>query len=629
MNRPNPVPLARLAAAARAFASRTVSRVVRCRALIPALLLVGAPALVRAATPAQRPQAAPASPAARLDALAEEYWQRLVDEAPALRLKEGLPVTRLPDVSHGHAEAEAEWARGFLERLEAIDPAAFDEAGDAERRLTHRVLAWQARQIVDALPHFWHRFQVTPYSNGLNTLAQVFSSAPLGTPEERERFLGLLDEVARLARQLREVLEGQRERGILLPKPEIPLVRATYAPLAGAPAGHPYRPAPERLSADATGLSPEAAEGFARRVDEALAERVAPAFAGLLAVLDDEYRAAAPEEVGLGRQPGGDAAYRFLVAHHTTVDGLSPEEIHERGLAEVERIEAEMAEIRELLGAEGVTAREFHDRLRTDPRFLACDPEEVGERLMRAIRRIEPLVEDWFLETPAAPYGVARLDPALEGGMTFGYYQWPTPAEPTGRYYFNGSDLDQRPLVTAAALIYHELVPGHHFQIALQTQNEDLPAFRRNAFPTAFVEGWAEYASDVAGEMGLYGDPYDRYGRLAMDMFLSSRLVVDTGMNALGWSRERALEFLRDRVLESDTQLATETLRYSVDIPGQALAYKVGALAIQDLRRRAEEALGEEFDVRRFHQAVLDHGALPLAVLEEHVEWWIEEERAR
>jgi uncharacterized protein (DUF885 family) len=213
--------------------------------------------------------------------------------------------------------------------------------------------------------------------------------------------------------------------------------------------------------------------------------------------------------------------------------------------------------------------------------------------------------------------------------MTFGYYQWPTPAEPTGRYFYNGSSLDERPLVQAAALIYHELIPGHHFQVSLQTENEDLPSFRRNSFPTAFSEGWAEYASGLAGEMGMYGEPYDRYGRLASEIFLASRLVVDTGMNALGWPREEALDYLRERLLESETQLATETLRYSVDIPGQALAYKVGAMAILDLRRHAREELGEGFDVRRFHQAVLDHGAMPLDVLAEHVEWWIRSEKGR
>jgi uncharacterized protein (DUF885 family) len=344
-------------------------------------------------------------------------------------------------------------------------------------------------------------------------------------------------------------------------------------------------------------------------------------------VFDEGYRAAAPAAVGLGQYPGGPEAYRFLVRLHTSLDGLTPEEAHRRGLAEVARIATEMAEVRATLGSE-LPAGEFHRSLRSDPRFLAASAEEVGERLMRPVRAIEPLVERWFVETPEAPYGVARLDPALEAGMTFGYYQWPLPGEPRGTYYFNGSSLGERPLIGAASLIYHELVPGHHFQIALQTENPALPAFRRNAFPIAFVEGWAEYASALAGEMGLYQDPHDRYGRLAMDMFLSCRLVVDTGMNALGWSREQALEFLRDRVLESDTQLATETLRYAVDIPAQALAYKTGALAIRDLRRRAEEALGPRFDVRRFHQAVLGHGAMPLEVLAEHVDWWIEQEKA-
>lgn len=589
-------------------------------------LAIGSPAAAQEASrsPSQMPEPSAES---WLDALAEEYWHRLLAESPALRIKEGLPVTDLPDASFEHARETADWAQGLLERLAAIDPAAFDEAGDHERWLTHRILQWQARQLVDGLPHFWHRFQVTPYSSGFGTLGQVFSLAPVETEEDRGRYLDLLSQAARLARQLRDHLVGQRERGVLVPAPEIPLVEAVYGPYAAPPGRHPFRLPAERLAS----LDPAEAEAFSRRVDAALASEVAPAFADLLAVFDPGYRSAAPTEVGLGQYPGGSDAYRYLVSLHTTRDDLTPDEVHERGLAEVARIEAEMADLRRLLsgGDAEVSAAEFHRSLRTDPRFLACSAEDVAERLMRPIRRIEPRVGEWFLETPEAPYGVARLDPALEAGMTFGYYQWPTPAEPKGIYFFNGSALEERPLVQAAALVYHELVPGHHFQMALQSENPDLPAFRRNAFPTAFVEGWAEYASGVAGEMGLYGDPYDRYGRLAMEMFLASRLVVDTGMNALGWSRDQALEFLRPRLLESETQLATETLRYSVDIPGQALAYKIGALAIQDLRHRAEEALGEDFDVRRFHQAVLAHGAMPLDVLEEHVEWWIRQARRR
>lgn len=589
--------------------------------ILTAILAVAAPGL------AQEPRAQPgpsseASAAARLDALAEEYWQRQLAEWPDLRIKEGLPVTRLRDVSYEHARETAAWAQGLLDRLAAIDAARFDAAGDHGRWLTHRTLEWEARQHVDGLPHFWQRFQVTPYASGFGALVQLFAQLPVTTPEERETYLDLLSQAADLGRQLRANLLTQREKGILLPVPEVALVEAVLGAAAAPPERHPLRVSSERLSH----LDPAEAEAFAARVDEVLASQVAPAFAELLAVLDDDYRAAAPQEVGLGHQPGGADAYRFQVAFHTTLDDLTPEEVHERGLAEVARIEAEMAELRRLLGSEQ-SAAEFHQALRTDPRFLACGPEGVAERLMRPIRRIEPLVADWFAETPEALYGVERLDPALEGAMTFGYYDWPTPAEPKGRYFYNGSSLDERPLVQAASLIYHELIPGHHFQVSLQTENRSLPDFRRNNFPTAFVEGWAEYASGLAGEMGLYAEPYDRYGRLASEMFLSSRLVVDTGMNALGWSRERALDYLRERLLESETQLATETLRYSVDIPGQALAYKIGALAIQDLRRRAQEALGEGFDVRRFHQAVLGHGAMPLDVLEEHLEWWIERER--
>ncbi len=213
--------------------------------------------------------------------------------------------------------------------------------------------------------------------------------------------------------------------------------------------------------------------------------------------------------------------------------------------------------------------------------------------------------------------------------MTYGYYQSPTASDRRGYYYYNGSSLADRSLLNAAALIYHELVPGHHFQRALQHENADLPSFRREAGWTAYTEGWGEYASSLAGEMGMYEDPYDRAGRLMMDVFLSSRLVVDTGMNALGWTRARAIEYMKANTLESDTQIATETLRYSCDIPGQALAYKMGSARIRELRARAERDLGAAFDVRRFHDAVLGSGPMPLAVLERHVDWFIETEKAR
>jgi uncharacterized protein (DUF885 family) len=214
---------------------------------------------------------------------------------------------------------------------------------------------------------------------------------------------------------------------------------------------------------------------------------------------------------------------------------------------------------------------------------------------------------------------VERLNPAYEPSMTFGYYQVPTASDATGRYLYNGSKLNERNLLFAPALMAHELVPGHHFQLARQLENESIPLFRRKRFDTAYVEGWGEYAAFLGNEMGLYDDPYDRYGRLMMDMLLSTRLVVDTGMNALGWPRERAMAFMKENTLLSDTEIATETLRYSVDIPAQALAYKIGSLRMIELRRRAERELGARFDVRAFHEWLIGSGSMPLPVLEEHV----------
>jgi uncharacterized protein (DUF885 family) len=272
---------------------------------------------------------------------------------------------------------------------------------------------------------------------------------------------------------------------------------------------------------------------------------------------------------------------------------------------------------------------EFKRFLRTDPRFFPKTPEEIGERLMTYVRRLEPKLDAFFLRKPKAPYGVKRLEPHLEPGQTFGYYQIPAGDDPKGYYRFNGSNLSDRSLVNAAALIAHELLPGHHFQINLAYEVPGIPEFRRESFDTAYTEGWGDYASAVAGEMGLYEDPYDLYGRLAMDMFISVRLVVDTGMNALGWSRARAMDFMREHAMETETQIASETLRYCCDIPGQALAYKMGSLRIRALRDEAQAALGPRFDVRRFHDAVLGSGSLPMEALERRVRWFVADEKAR
>ncbi|MEA2562416.1 MAG: hypothetical protein QOH06_3920 [Acidobacteriota bacterium] len=554
-----------------------------------------------------------------LDRIVADTWQYRLDHEPVLRLQQGLPVESLPEISEESSRQETAAYRMFLERLKRIDPASLKH----EDWLTWAVLEWELKQGVAAADHLALLSQITPYTLPLPAVHEVYTRHTFSSREDLASYLRLLRQYPRWVGQLQAQAEWQRTKGFLIPKETVdqmvPLFRAFAQPAERSL----FAVAPDRL----VPIEPKESEAFHAQVAKVIKEELNPALERLAAMLEGDYRKAAPERVGLGQYPGGPEAYRFLVRYHTGLDA-TPEEVHRRGLDEVARLEARMAEIRRQLGIQG-TPRQFHDLLRTDPRFLAKTPEEVGERLMAPVRKIEPLIGRYFQRLPKAPYGVKRLDPALEGSWTFGLYKQPGPADPSGWYLFNGSKLDQRPLVGAAALIYHELLPGHHFQIALQLENVGLPKLRSNLYHTAFVEGWAEYASELGIEMGLYDDPYALYGRLAMDMFLSNRLVVDTGMNALGWPRSKAIEYMQDRLLETPIQIGTETLRYSTSMPGQALAYKMGSAKIWELRRQAERELGPKFDLRRFHEAVLSSGSLPLSVLERHVEWWIGQEKAR
>jgi uncharacterized protein (DUF885 family) len=282
-----------------------------------------------------------------------------------------------------------------------------------------------------------------------------------------------------------------------------------------------------------------------------------------------------------------------------------------------------MAKARADMGFSGTEA-EFHAQLKQDPRVVPTDPAQVEALFLRHMAALEPLISRWFSVLPKAPYGVARLDAQLEAGMTYGYYEPPTAAEPMGRYRWNGANLESKSMLTYATLIFHELAPGHHFHLARQAENTALPDVRRESSDIgAFNEGWAEYAAGLGWEMGLYDEPLDRYGRLVHERFTAQRLVVDTGMNLLGWSLEEGAAYMRANTTESDGQIASEVLRYSTDIPGQALAYRAGFVELQRIRAKAEGALGSRFDVREFHERVLGPGALPFPVVEGHVDRWV------
>ena len=524
-----------------------------------------------------------------LKSIADEVWAWQLERDPAARARLGMPVERMPDPSYERASDDAAFARRTLERLRKIDPARLSE----NNRLTLAILKWREEMEIEGLQHFWLRSPVTPYNSSARATALIFKQ-----PNLKGDYLKLLDGYARYVDALAAVVREQQRRGIPLPKAEIPLVRGMFAAMRKDPESSPfYR--------DVSGAR------------DAIANGINPALDRLLAVLGPEYEAAAPAAVGMSQYPGGPAAYRYLMRLETSVD-LSPEEVHRLGVSEVERLERELDAIRVAVGFQGTLA-EFHRFLKTDARFFEKSPDGINARLARYVAKIEPHIDDYFARKPAAAYGVARLDPSLEGAMTFGYYKRPEPDDPRGLYYFNGSKPDQRNLLFGLALMAHELVPGHHFQIARQEENQSLHPLRRENFDTAFVEGWGEYSAALGLDMGIYDDAYDRAGRLMMDMMLSSRLVVDTGMNALGWSREQAMQYLREHSMMSETEIATETLRYSADIPAQALAYKIGSLRMIALRKRAQDRLGARFDIRQFHEWILANGSMPLQVLEGYV----------
>lgn len=548
-----------------------------------------------------------------LDDVARELIAMKRAQSPSLLLQKGLPIEALPQFSLAQTEADAARARDLLRRVDGVKESSLKH----EELLSLLVLRTQLGQLAAGPDVFFHLFSITPYSSALGGLVQLFPAFPVKTAEDRARYLKLLDEVPRVAAQVSAHLDAQEQRGIRVPKAALPAIEALHRAVASASATSPFQVAPERIAP----VDAKERDAFTAAVADRIDKKIVPAVSALADRIGGAYRAKAPETVGLSQYPGGRKVYDALVKAHTTMD-VTAEEVHAIGLRNVERIDAEMAKIRAEVGFKG-TAIEFKESLRTNPRFFPKTPDEIGHRLMSFITRIEPVLDRSFLRRPKAPYGVKRLDPQLEPGMTFGYYQIPSVSEPKGLYRYNGSNLSDRSLLNAGALAYHELAPGHHFQISLAFENAAIPEFRRESADTAYSEGWGEYAAGLAGEMGMYGDSYDRYGRLAMEMFVSVRLVVDTGMNALGWSRDRAIAFMKEHALETDTQIATETLRYSTDLPGQALAYKMGALKILELRERAKRELGASFDIRKFHDWVLSSGSLPMTALERHVDVFI------
>lgn len=383
---------------------------------------------------------------------------------------------------------------------------------------------------------------------------------------------------------------------------------------ANSPFYRPFAKFPAAISeADRMALQAEA--------KQVIAERIVPAYRTLLTYFEQDYLPRTRTGIAVSEQVGGKAYYDFLAADYTTTS-LTADEIHAIGLKEVARIRAEMEKIKAEVGFRG-TLGEFFAFMRTDPRFFEKTPDALLQRYRAVAKRIDPELVKVFRTIPRQPYGVRPIPDNIAPDTTTAYYQQgAADGSRAGFYYVNLYKPESRPTWEMIPLSLHEAVPGHHFQFARGLELPDAPMFRRTAYFVAYGEGWGLYAEQLGYEMGLYQDPYDRMGQLAYEMWRAVRLVVDTGMHAKGWSRERAIAYFKDNAPKAELDIVNEIDRY-IGTPGQALAYKIGQLKISELRARAAAALGPKFDLRDFNDAVLETGSVPLETLERHIDAWI------
>ena len=353
----------------------------------------------------------------------------------------------------------------------------------------------------------------------------------------------------------------------------------------------------------------------------AIQTKIIPSYVKLKDYFEREYLPAAYPEAGIWQMNGGDKIYEFLARDYTTTN-LTPKEIHDKGLSEVARIRAEMEKIKTQVGFTG-TLQEFFQYLRSDPKFFFKTPDELLNAYRAMTRRIDPELVKVFRTLPRTPYGVVPIPDKIAPDTTTAYYNSPSAdGSRPGYYYVNLYKPETRPKWEMMALSIHEAVPGHHLQLALQQELGEVPNFRKFGGYTAFIEGWGLYSEYLGEEMGLYTDPYDKFGQLTYEMWRAVRLVVDTGMHYFKWDRQRAIDFFEENAAKTEQDIVNEIDRYISD-PGQALAYKIGELKIKELRIKSKNELGAKFDVKEFHDIVLLSGAVPLDVLEKNVNEWI------
>jgi prolyl oligopeptidase len=553
----------------------------------------------------------------RLGAIFRDWWEAQQRNFPtwATYLGDHRYDSLLTDYSPGAQENRRLQVREFLARIDSVPESGLSPADSLNYTLFRRMLA----DAVEGERFHDEWMPITQQGGPPSDFAELPTYHPMGTAHDVATYLARLDAFPALVDQMIvNMRAGMKARLVparitmemVLPQIEALMVRDARTSI--------LVPASESLPKE---LSDEERGRLHNEIVRAVRDRVIPSYRKLHRFIRDHYvRACRPEE-GIWALPDGADRYAYLVRHYTTTD-MTPQAIYELGLQEVGTVRSQMRGVLNTLAYRG-TLVDFMDALRINPRFYYTSPEELMQGFRAILSRMDKRLGDLFGRLPAQWYDLKELEAFRAPSAPAAYYYGaPDDGSRPAYFYVNTYRMDTRPKYTMEALAYHEAVPGHHLQLTLQQEMKNLPDFRRHGGYTAFVEGWALYSERLPKELGMYDDPYSEFGRLTFEAWRAVRLVVDTGIHHFKWTREQAIAYMKENTALSEVDIVSEVERY-IAWPGQALAYKIGQLEILKLRAEAERTLKDNFDIRAFHDELLEEGALPLDILGARMEAWM------
>jgi uncharacterized protein (DUF885 family) len=552
---------------------------------------------------------------AEQNALFDEYYETELKTHPEMATAYGdyRYNDQLNDYSLAASQSENERDQAYLARLKAISVAGFTE----QDRLSHEVLARSLEQRIANYGFKEYEMPVNQMAGPQTHLADLPLAAPLDSVKHYEDYIARLHQIPRAFVQTEEVLRAGKQDGLM---PVRFLLEKVPGQCLGVIAADPFLQPAKKFP---SGIPAEEQPRLRKEITEAVVKEVLPAYLDFASFIANEYAPSGRTTLAVTSLPGGEQRYLNDIRARTTLSNLTPDQIHQIGLREINRIEAEMLVIAHAEGFQDLAS--FRESVKSNTRYRPTSAEAIVEDFRKYIAQMQPKLPELFGFIPGLPLTVEPMPDFEPGNAT--HYQSGTPdGKRPGRVVVAVSNFEQRTTIDDEATAYHEGIPGHHMQLSVAQKLSDLPQFRRHGGNSGYIEGWALYAEQLGKEVGFYQDPVSDYGRLSSELFRAVRLVVDTGIHSKGWSRDQVVEFFRKSGPVDEPTIQAETDRY-IAWPAQALAYKLGQLKFLELRERARKELGSQFDIKSFHDEMLNGGVLPLDLLDARTNDWIQEQK--